>query len=63
MKHIQKKLIYLLKEANKKFEYFQKRWEERNYSKLHGDSSNYYESEEIYKSSPQKQIDYFQYIF
>lgn len=55
-----KKVSYPLKEQNEAFKYFQKKWEERNYSKIYGSSSNYYESEEIYRAAPQKQIDYFQ---
>ena len=57
-----KKIFYPLKEPNKKFEYFKNIWEKNNYSEIYGSCSNYYDSEEKYKSAPQKQIDYFQNI-
>ena len=58
-----KHVLYQFKESNEKFKWFQKRWEDKNYNENFGDfDSSYFDSEEKYKATPQKQIDYYEKI-
>ena len=57
-----KHVFYPLKGKSEAFEYFQKTWEEKKYHEIYGLSSNFYDTEEKYRASPKKNIEYFNNI-
>ena len=57
-----KHVLYPLKGKSEAFEYFQKTWEEKKYHEIYGLSSNFYDTEEKYRASPKKNIEYFNNI-